>query len=235
MQQNLSKLESTINYKFKEKSLLKEAMTHRSYATEKKIPTDNQRLEFLGDAVIEIIVTEYLFKLYPEKQEGELTALRSAIVQKNTLASLATKIDLHDFVFLGKGEIETGGSTRSSTLCDAFEALIGAIYLDAGFETISDLLLIMLKDVFPEPNNLLFRLNPKGLLQELTQKEWGVKPEYKIKETNGPQHDIVYAVEAYINEKVYGIGKGKNIKSAESAAAEATLQMIEEKRRHKKV
>ena len=224
----LSKLESIIDYKFKNISFLKEAMTHRSYATERKIPMDNQRLEFLGDAVIEIIVTEYLFKLYTKKQEGELTALRSALVQRNTLSKLASDINLQNFIFLGKGEIETGGNTRTSTLCDAFEALIGAIFLDSDFNTVQTFLLSILTTVFPQPNNLLEELNPKGLLQEVTQKKWGLKPEYKIKEAIGPQHDIIYVIDAYIGGKLYGTGNGKNRKSAESAAAKATLQLIQQ-------
>jgi ribonuclease III len=228
MFEELSKLESIIDYKFKDRSLLKIAMTHRSYATERKIPTDNQRLEFLGDAVIEIIVTEYLFKLYTEKQEGELTALRSALVQKNTLARLARTIHLENFIFLGKGEIEAGGSTRSSTLCDAFEAIIGAVYLDSDFNTVRAFLLSILTNVFPQPNNLLEELNPKGLLQEITQKKWGLKPEYKIREAIGPQHDIIYVIDAYIDGKPYGTGKGKNRKSAESAAAKDTLHLIQQ-------
>ena len=227
MTSELSKLEKKIEYEFKDRSLLKKAMTHRSYATERKIPTDNQRLEFLGDAVIEIIVTEYLFKLYREKQEGELTALRSALVQKDTLARLALTVNLQDFIFLGKGEIEAGGGMRTSTLCDAFEALIGAVYLDSDFYSVSTFLLSILTTVFPQPNNLLEELNPKGLLQEVTQKKWSLKPEYRIKETIGPQHDIIYVVDAYIDGKLYGTGKGKNIKSAESAAAKATLQLIQ--------
>jgi ribonuclease III len=229
MTHELLKLESIINYSFKNKSLLKKAMTHRSYATERKISTDNQRLEFLGDAVIEIIVTEYLFKLYPEKQEGELTALRSALVQKNSLAGLAASIHLQDFIFLGKGEIDSGGNTRSSTLCDAFEALLGAVYLDSGFDNARSFLLSMLTNVFPQPNNLLTELNPKGLLQEITQKKWGMKPEYKIRESCGPQHDIVYIIDAYIGGKLYGTGQGKNIKSGETEAARATLQLIQSK------
>ena len=228
MEPDLSKLESIINYKFDNNTLLKKAMTHRSYAAEKKIPTDNQRLEFLGDAVIEIIVTEYLFKLYPEKQEGELTTLRSALVQKNTLAELGLEMNLHEFIFLGKGEKEAGGATRSSTLCDAFEALIGAMYLDANLETVRDFLLNMLTNIFPKPNDFSLKLNPKGLLQEVTQREWNVKPEYRIKKTTGPQHNLDYVVEAYIKNKAYGVGKGKSIKSAESEAAEATLEMIKD-------
>jgi ribonuclease III len=227
MTPKLLKLESIINYKFKDRSLLKQAMTHRSYAAERKIATDNQRLEFLGDAVIEIIVTEYLFKLYTNKQEGELTALRSALVQKNTLAKIASTIHLQDFIFLGKGETESGGASRESTLCDAFEAIIGAVYLDSNFSTVRTFLLSILTNVFPQPNNLLAELNPKGLLQEITQKKWCLKPEYKIKEVTGPQHDIVYIVDVYVNKEFYGTGKGKNRKSAESAAAKAALELVQ--------
>ena len=226
MAPELLKLESIINYKFRDRTLLKNAMTHRSYAMERKISTDNQRLEFLGDAVIELIVTGYLFNLYTEKQEGELTALRSALVQKNTLAMLAKTINLQDFIFLGKGEIEAEGSTRNSTLCDAFEALFGAIYLDSDFDTVRASLLAILITAFPKPDNLLEELNPKGLLQEVTQKKWGLKPEYKVREAVGPQHDIVYAMDAYIDGILYGTGKGKNRKEAETAAAKATLYMI---------
>ena len=227
MKPDLPKLETVINYKFKNKDLLKEALTHRSYAAEKKIPHDNQRLEFLGDAVIEIIVTEYLFKLYPEKQEGELTTLRSALVQKTTLADLALKMNLHEFLFLGKGEKEAGGATRASTLCDAIEALFGAMYLDAGLDIPCKFLLNMLTKISPRPNDFSLGLNPKGMLQEITQGEWNVKPEYKIKEISGPQHNLNYVIETYINSKAYGTGRGKSIKAAESAAAENTLKMLQ--------
>jgi len=227
MDHNLLQLETKIGYIFCDKSLLRKAMTHRSYAAERKLTSDNQRLEFLGDAVIEIIVTEYLFKRYTDKQEGELTALRSSIVKKDTLAEFARQIDLHDYIFLGKGEIEAEGNTRNSTLCDAFEALFGAIYLDSDIAVAQKILYSMLNDIFPQTDKLLAGLNPKGFLQEVTQKKWGVKPEYKIINTKGPQHDMLYVVEVFIDNKLFGTGSGKNIKSAEVAAAKMAMELID--------
>ena len=134
MFKRLEQLEKTINHSFINRDVLKEALMHRSYAIENNINYDNQRLEFLGDAVAQIIVTDYLYKKYSHKQEGDLTALRSALVKRESFATLARHITLDDFILLGKGETESGGNKKDSVLCDAFEALLGALYIDSGIE-----------------------------------------------------------------------------------------------------
>lgn len=220
-------LEEKINYCFKNKLLMKEALVHRSYAGEKNLDYDNQRLEFLGDAVLEIVVTDYLFNLYPYKREGELTSLRASIVKKETLASLAEKITLDNFIFLGKGEKESGGNKSSSILCDAFEALIGAIYLDGGLEPAKKFIINLLNYSYSDIEKIIYYSNPKGILQEITQKKYSSKPSYHIKEQLGPEHDKEYIVDVKVNGYVVSTGKGKNIKSAESDAALSAINKLQ--------
>ena len=216
-----------INYTFKNKKLLQEALTHRSYTTENSINYDNQRLEFLGDAVVQIIVTDYIYNKYTSKSEGELTAIRSALVKRESLAELAREINLDNYILLGKGELDAKGNKRDSVLCDAFEALIGAIYLDSDVETCRTFLLSLVKKVFPELDSITKNLNPKGYLQEITQKRFSEKPKYKVKESFGPEHDLTYIIEVSLNEKVLAVGQGKNIKAAEKTAALDAIKKIE--------
>jgi ribonuclease III len=223
----IEKLESYLNYSFKNENLLKEALTHRSFTTENSVNYDNQRLEFLGDAVVQIIVTDYIYNKYKDKSEGELTAIRSALVKRESLAELAKSIKLEDYILLGKGEADAGGNKRDSVLCDAFEALIGAMYLDSDIETCRKLLLHLVKKVFPELDSITKNLNPKGYLQEITQKIYSEKPKYKVKESFGPEHDLTYIIEVSLNEKVLAVGKGKNIKAAEKSAALDAIKKLE--------
>jgi ribonuclease-3 len=222
----LPKLED-IGYEFRNPQFLIEAITHRSHAVETGLSYDNQRLEFFGDAVIQIIITEYLYCRYPAHDEGQLTKMRSALNQQNTLANFARSISLGNFIRLGKGEFKANGHERNSTLCDAFEALTGAIYLDGGHEAAKNFLVPLVDDLYPSPESLLQAANPKGFLQELTQKKWGSKPVYKIEEMTGPDHQRTFLVSVTVNDKITGSGTATSCKSAESAAAETALKALE--------
>ena len=198
---------------------LEEALTHRSYAVENGLSYDNQRLEFLGDAVLEIALTEYLFCLYPECDEGAMTKMRSALVREGALAALARKLELGEYLLVGRGEQEAGGAGRDSTLADLFEAVLGALYLDGGFERARCFILEMFRAEYPDPRSLLSSINPKGLLQEYSQHRWGKPPIYSILRTTGPEHLPVYEVEVSLHGYV-AFGRAASRKQAESAAAQ---------------
>lgn len=225
----LAKLQQNLGYSFSNDLILKEALTHSSYAAEKALSYDNQRLEFLGDAVIELVVTDYLFNKFEEKSEGEFTAIRSSIVQRATLANAGRSINLQNYIFLGKGEKESDGSNRDSTLCDAFEAVMGAIYLDGGLKEVKRVFLQVAGGIIKELSTAAFNLNPKGLLQEKLQKERGIKPVYVLKEVAGPQHVPVFTVELYIGKEKVSEGKGSNKKQAEVEAAISALDILSKK------
>ena len=225
MPEDIEKLKLKINYNFKNKALLREALTHRTYAVENSLPYDNQRLEFLGDAVLEIILSEYLFQLYPDAQEGELTKMRSAMVNQNSLAMLSRNIELGVFMITGKGEKENGGCERDSTLSDLFEALIGAFYLDADLDTVKEFVLELVKKEFPDPHKLLSDLNPKGILQEYSQKKWNEPPIYNILSVSGPDHAPVFTVEVTVDQtNASGIASSR--KQAEIEAAKNAILII---------
>lgn len=197
---------------------LEEAFTHRSYAVEHKLDFDNQRLEFLGDSVLEIILTEYLFNLYPALSEGDLTKIRSALACEPTLARLARGLDLGSALRLGNGEIGTHGPERESTLADLFEAMLGALYLECGFEHARSFVLELLRSTLPEPRRLLAEINPKGQLQELSQQRWNEIPRYTVLLQSGPPHDPRYEIEASVHG-FNAAGHGRSRKNAELDAA----------------
>ena len=226
--EDIEKFKHQISYSFNNRDLLKEALTHRSYAVERKLSYDNQRLEFLGDAVLEIIVTEHLFKRYPQMPEGKLTKTRSALVKREALAALARQIQLGNFIYLGRGEQEANGEKRDSTLADAFEALCGAIFLDSGIEIITTIVIELIDKVFPDPASMLISLNPKGSLQELSQKKWGVAPEYIVTKVFGPDHSRSYSVAVSIMGRNIASGSASKRKNAESIAAENALHILNE-------
>ena len=225
MPEDIEKLKTILNYHFNDRSLLKSALTHRSFAVENGLKYDNQRLEFLGDAVLEIILTEYLYKLYPDEDEGNMTKMRSAMVREDSLASFARKVQLGSFIYMGKGEMENGGNERNSTLADLFEALLGAWYLDSGMETVKNFVLALVNEFFPDPAYLLRSINPKGLLQEYSQKQWGGTPVYTVLKTSGPEHNLTYEVEVKIDKYCF-TGTAQSRKNAESAAAAALLRKL---------
>lgn len=222
---DIEKLKKSLGFVFQNPALLKEALTHRSYAVENKLKYDNQRLEFLGDAVLEIILTEYLYKIYPEADEGVMTKMRSALAQQEAIAKLARILNLGSYMYIGRGEAASGGSDRDSTLCDLFEALLGACYLDAGMKVARRFVLTLVKNEFPAPHRMLLNLNPKGSLQEYTQHKYGCPPVYQVLSVSGPEHNPCYEVEVTVGD-YKALGQGGARRQAEFAAADGLLKIF---------
>jgi len=209
-------------------SLLREALTHRTYAVEHALTYDNQRLEFLGDAVLEIIHTEYLFHRYPDLPEGHLTKIRSALACESALASMARKLELGSYLLIGNGEKECGGNRRNSTLCDLFEAVLGAVYLACGMDKARDFVHKSFEIQLNDPKKLLTSLNPKGRLQEFSQSRWHCTPEYQLLRSGGPQHQPFFEVEVVVY-KFIAVGSGNSRKNAEVSAALKLIEYLDEK------
>jgi len=225
---NLADLEGSLGYKFKKKSLLKEAITHKSYAHEKQkgILSFNERMEFLGDSVLELIISEYLFTSYPEYTEADLSRIKAYTVQEPTLAEIAKSIDIGKHLLLGKGEEMTGGRDKSSLLADAFEALLAAIYLDGGYKKARDFVYRHLIHKTDELSTKKFIFDFKTKLQEVAQAHFGVLPSYVMHKEEGPEHKKTFEVKVFINENYLGLGKGNTKKAAAQKAAEAALKKI---------
>ena len=233
MSESLKQLQATIGYEFKNPDLLREAMTHKSDSAEWNVKYDNQRLEFFGDAIVEMVLTRYLFFRYPALQEGDLTKIRSAVVNQDSLARFARSIGLGSYMQFGQGEIDSHGSERESTISDAFEALAAAIYLDGGYDEAEKFILSVFTKEIPDPRDMLATLNPKGLLQEYAQAECGKTPTYQILQVSGPQHEPCFEVAVFLDGKQLGTGKAQNRKNAEQAAALAALQHLKEQKQEK--
>ena len=215
---DLNEFQSKIGYTFKNRHLLEQALTHSSYANEKhmKKHSDNERLEFLGDAVLEIVSSEFLFINYPQKPEGELTKLRASIVCEPTLALCTKPLDLGKYLRLGRGEDHTGGRKRKSILSDALEAVIGAIYLDGGFASAKEFILrFILTDI--EHKQLFY--DSKTILQEIVQASHKEELGYRLVKEEGPDHNKHFVAEAYVGDRVIGQGEGRTKKGAEQEAA----------------
>jgi ribonuclease-3 len=218
-------LEERIGYKFSNPRLLEEALTHPSVRHETQRDSfDNQRLEFLGDAVLQLVMTERLFRHFDEEAEGALTKLRSRLVSRETLRTNAVAIGLGAHLRLGRGEEASGGRDRTSTLGDAFEALIGAIYLDGGLEEARRFVLEQATEDLAQIAEAPVDINPKGELQELLQGISPTSPVYKVIGQSGPEHDKTFVVEAHWCGLMLGKGTGRNKKQAETAAAEEALR-----------
>lgn len=205
--------------------ILNEAFTHRSYAVEHNLTYDNQRLEFLGDSVLEIVLTEHLFLLYPAMSEGDMTKTRSALACEGSLALLARELKLANFLNIGRGEQCAGGLDRDSTLADLFEAFVGALYLELGFEKVKEFLLSTFNRHFPDPKRMLLELNPKGKLQEFSQQHWNDVPRYTVFRSSGPQHMPLYEVEITLR-RYTAMGSGRSRKQAEFNAASVLFQFL---------
>lgn len=222
---DISVLESKIGYTFTEKDLIKRAVTHSSYSNDRKMGKlkNNERLEFLGDAVLELCTSDFLYKEYSEKPEGELTRLRASIVCEPTLAECARSIDLPDYLILGKGEENTGGRYRDSIVSDAFEAVIGAIYLDGGLDMAKSFITrFVLSDI--ENKHLFY--DSKTILQEMMQKDYKETVSYELLSESGPDHNKEFKVAVLLEEKVLGTGIGRTKRKAEQQAAyEAILKI----------
>jgi len=216
-------LEKEIGITFKNKELLAQALTHRSAVRESRVRGHNERLEFLGDAVLELVATEYLFD-FEEKTEGELTNWRSALVQGENLAKVSSELKLGGYLYMSKGEEASGGREKESTLANSLEALIGAVYLDQGFEKTSefckDHILVHLKDLLAQGKDK----DDKSSFQEKAQEIEGVTPHYEVLSETGPDHDKHFVCAAYLGDEKVAEGKGNSKQKAEqSAAAEALI------------
>lgn len=225
MNKDLNSLEKEIGYVFKKRSLLKQAVTHRSYANEiRGSGPFNERLEFLGDAVLSLISADFLYKKFPSMAEGDLTKLRSSLVCTASLSEYARRINLGDYLLLGKGELATGGNERDSNLENAFEALIAAVYLDGGIDKARRFVLRFLDDSV-ETHHISFK-DYKTKLQEIVQESHEETLNYVITKESGPDHDKRYEVEVHLNSNVIGKGKGRSKKQAEQEAAKQALQLM---------
>jgi len=224
----IERLEAKLNYTFHDSSLITQALKHRSFlsvSNEARLAS-NERLELLGDAVLGMVVTEFLFKKFPVKDEGELTTIKSLMVSRKILTRAANQIGIGEFVLLNEAEEKAGGRKRSSILADTFEAIIGAIYLDGGLNTAIDFihnkLLVKTKKVISEEQNKNF----KSILLEYSQgKNLGL-PQYLVRKEEGPDHDKLFTVEVIINNEVLGRGKGNSKKKAEQISARNALKKL---------
>ena len=217
----MKQLEKNIGYHFRDKNLLKTAVTHSSFANENRGGLAyNERLEFLGDAVLQLITSEKLFKENPDMPEGRMSKQRAALVCEDALAGYSHEINLGDFMLLGKGEEATGGRNRPSILADAFEALIGAIFLDGGMDNAKRFVRRFLDAAHTSLKDY------KTLLQEIIQKNPGERLSYVVIGESGPDHDKVFNVEVHLNSNVIGKGTGKSKKQAEQAAAKEALALM---------
>lgn len=223
----MSDLEKKIGVKFQNKEFLKEALTHRSYLNENPSwGRNNERMEFLGDSVLELITSEFLYKKYPNEDEGQLTILRAALINYQMLAQVAREIELENYLLLSKGEAKDFGKGREAILADAFEALLAAIYLDQGYEASEDFIIKFLLPHLDEIEKKQLYKDPKSLLQEMIQEQSKSTPIYKVLEESGPDHQKIFRVGVYVGEKLIAEGKGSSKQEAELNAAGQALSSL---------
>ena len=221
----MNPLEERIGHKFRNSLLLAEALTHPSLGHEtQRHHFDNQRLEFLGDAVLQLVITEQLYAMFPREAEGRLTKLRSRLVSREALRAHAMKLELGQFLMMGRGEEACGGRQRTSTLADAFEALLGAIYLDTNLETARRFLLTLAAPDLAQLEVEPVDINPKGHLQELLQAISPRSPVYELLSESGPEHEKTFVVRVSWEGMALGQGTGRSKKQAETAAALEAMQ-----------
>ena len=223
---NFSKFEEKIGVKFKDKNLLKQAFTHRSYLNENPSLSleQNERLEFLGDAVLELAITEYLYKKYPKKTEGEMTALRAALVNSIMLSEVASELNIGDLMLLSKGEAKSLGKARQYILANAFEAIIGAVYLERGYEETFGFLE---KNLFGKTEEVIEKklwIDAKSLFQEKAQEIESITPSYKVLSESGPDHEKVFIMGVFLGDELVAEGKGASKQEAEQDAARNGLK-----------
>ena len=222
----MTPLEERIGYKFRNSLLLAEALTHPSLGHEaQRYHFDYQRLEFLGDAVLQLIITEYLFRHFRAEAEGQLTKLRSRLVSREALRTHAAGLDLGRYILMGRGEESSGGRSRTSTLADAFEALIGAIYLDGGLEAAKEFILTQTRGDLAQLAETPVDVNPKGQLQELLQSISPRSPVYELVSQSGPEHEKTFVSQVIWEGIVLGQGGGRSKKQAETTAALEAMQL----------
>ncbi len=223
----LSNLQGRLGVIFRNEALLRRALTHRSYINEHPEEIeDNERLEFLGDAVLDFLIASMLYHRFPEMSEGQLTPLRSALVRTEQLAQFARQVAVGAAVRLGKGEADAGGRERESVLCSTFEAIIGALYLDSGLDAVKP---FVERLFLPEANTIVAEdanIDAKSQFQVWAQSELGPTPRYRVVSQEGPDHDRMFTVEVLVDSEVYGVGAGRSKKIAEQAAALDALKRI---------
>ncbi len=220
---NLEKLENEIKYTFKNKELLKKALTHTSYANEKRIES-NEKLEFLGDSILEFISSKYLYSNYPNLKEGEMTKVRATVVCEKSLYKIAKKHNFSEFLYLGKSEQLTGGKNRPAILADSVEAIIAAMYLDGGLKEVEKFIINNLKEEIEIATKHVGDRDYKTVLQEKLQEHGDVKIVYEITKEEGPDHNKSFEAQVSLNGKVLAKGKGKSKKEAHMQAAKKALE-----------
>ncbi len=223
--QGLAELQSALKYQFRRLPLLVKALTHKSYVNENSEELKhNERFEFLGDSVLDLIVSDYMINKYDDYSEGALSKIRASVVNETCLANLARKINLGDYLYLGKGEELSGGKNKSSLLANGFEALVGAMYLDGNLEKVSDALLPLLREEIEKvADNCVFH-DFKSDLQEYTQNKFVCIPSYKVVKESGPDHEKIFEVSVTVKSQIHGTGSGKSKKEAEQAAAKKAME-----------
>jgi len=223
---DFGKIEKLIGFEFSDKMHLLTAITHRSFLNENRDAKQdhNERLEFLGDAVLELVVTDFLFGKYPEKPEGELTAVRAALVNTVSLADASDKLGINEYLLMSKGEAKDTGRARQYILANAFEALIGALYMDQGYDAAQK---FIAEHLFPKTEKIVEKRlwqDPKSHLQEMAQEHANITPTYETLSQEGPDHDRIFTVGVYLGKEKIGEGKGRAKQEAEQKAAEDALE-----------
>lgn len=226
MQKSINEFEEIIGLDFNDKNLLLQSLTHRSYINENRALKNghNERLEFLGDAVLELVITDYLYQEYPEKNEGDLTSIRSALVNAQTCADVAKNININDFLLLSRGEAKDTGRARQYILANALEAVIGAIYLDSGYDKAKDFILRFITPMTQKIIDDELWIDAKSKFQEKAQDKVGITPSYKTLKETGPDHDKKFTVGVYIGDEKVAEGEGDSKQDAEQSAARHALK-----------
>lgn len=214
--------------RFSNPALLQQALTHRSYVNEHDDPSlsDNERLEFLGDAVLDFVAGEMLFERFPEMPEGDLTRLRAALVRTESLAELARKCGLGDALRMGKGEEKGGGRERPNNLCGGFEAMIGALYLDQGLDAVRSFVMPQLDERLAQVVAASLDKDARSILQEISQAQYNLTPAYRLVDATGPEHEKEFVFEALIGDRIVGRGTGRSKQAASQAAAQDALERL---------
>lgn len=224
---DLKAFEKTLGVKFKNQEILTQALTHRSYINENPATPSghNERLEFLGDAVLELAITEYIYEKFPEKPEGELTSLRASLVNANMLGAVASELDFNNFLLLSRGEARDVGRARQYILANTYEAVVGAIYLDQGYGPARDFIIRVLSPKISEILEKKLYRDAKSLFQEEAQERVSVTPTYEVSKEWGPDHDKHFIVGVYLGRDLVAEGEGPSKQEAQQQAAEAALKI----------
>jgi ribonuclease III len=228
---DLADFQQVIGIEFQHEGLLRQALTHRSYINEQvdQDAQDNERLEFLGDAILDFITAEMLYTQFPGMTEGEMTRLRSALVRTESLARIALDCRVGEAMLIGKGEANSGGRERDYNLCCAFEALVGSIYLDRDIETVKAFVVPRLQMMLDTVMNQAILKDPRSQFQEWAQAELNITPEYRVSDTEGPEHEKEFIVEAYLEETKVAVGRGRSKRAAAQDAARVAIRLKEKR------